>query len=278
MNNSFTNSIDKRDTKIIIEKRRRHQAYIALDYLISAVTYFDFFSSDAFTVIKKARYLSHICEQKNLTTEFLLIPLCEINSNISTILNEHSLNVENIGDTILSYNKIKKSVFENKFNKLFSNKSSMLNSQISYSYEMNLFLEKVSENALTRFKTPVISSEIILITLLEDQKSRASKLLRNLINNDVEWYLLRYKILKKLHNQETKIRGDVLKNQHYFAYLLKSQLSDKEFEKLLEKEDLLLGVSTFRNLLISDLLKINIFDQLEKEIKFSINKKRKYLT
>ena len=38
MNNSFTNSIDKRDTKIIIEKRRRHQAYIALDYLISAVT------------------------------------------------------------------------------------------------------------------------------------------------------------------------------------------------------------------------------------------------
>jgi hypothetical protein len=69
-----------------------------------------------------------------------------------------------------------------------------------------------------------------------------------------------------------------MKNQHYFAYLLKTQLSDNEFEKLLERENLFLGVSTFRNLLISDVLKLNLFDELEKEIKFSLNKKRKYLT
>ena len=278
MNNSLTTLIDKKDEKIVIEKRRRHQAYMALDYLISATSYFDFFSSDAFTIIKKAKYLSQICQQKNLTTEFLLIPLLDIDSRISTILNEHGLTPEKVGNSIISYNKIKKSIFEKKFVNLFPAKSFVPSASVVYSYEMNIFLEKVAENALTRFKTPVITSEIILITLLEDQNSRGSKLLKNLINNDIEWYLLRYKILKKLHNHESKIRGEVIKNQHFFAYLLKTQLSDKEFEKLLEREDLLLGVSTFRDLLISDLLKLNIFDEIEKEIKLSINKNRKYLT
>jgi hypothetical protein len=277
MNNSSTNLLNKRDEKIIIEKRRRHQTYVTLDYLISAVSYFDFFSCDAFTIIKKAKYLSQLCQQKNINTEFLLIPLCETNTSLSDILIEHSLTSEKMANSILAYNKIKKSVFENKFT-FFSNKPPSINSYTTYSYEMNIFLEKVVENALTRFKTPVITCEILLITLLEDQNSRGSKLLRNLVNNDVEWYLLRYKILKKLHNQEAKIRGEVMKNQHYFAYLLKTQLSDNEFEKLLERENLFLGVSTFRNLLISDVLKLNLFDELEKEIKFSLNKKRKYLT
>jgi hypothetical protein len=37
--------------QIIIEKRKRHQAY-AMDYLISVGTYFDFFSIDAFKLIE----------------------------------------------------------------------------------------------------------------------------------------------------------------------------------------------------------------------------------
>jgi hypothetical protein len=65
---------------------------------------------------------------------------------------------------------------------------------------------------------------------------------------------------------------------NYHLHSKTKTLLEKEFEKLLEREDLLLGVSTFRNLLISDLLKVNIFDEVEKEIKLSINKNRKYLT
>jgi hypothetical protein len=58
--------------KIIIEKRRRNQAYMALDYLLSAITYFDFFSSDAFKIVKNAKYLAQICN-KNVTSELLLL-------------------------------------------------------------------------------------------------------------------------------------------------------------------------------------------------------------
>jgi hypothetical protein len=44
--------------QIIIEKRKRHQAYAAMDYLISVGTYFDFFSIDAFKLIESANYLA----------------------------------------------------------------------------------------------------------------------------------------------------------------------------------------------------------------------------
>ena len=40
MNNSSTNLLNKRDEKIIIEKRRRHQTYVILDYLIYNNLYF----------------------------------------------------------------------------------------------------------------------------------------------------------------------------------------------------------------------------------------------
>jgi hypothetical protein len=38
--------------QIIEKKRKRHQAYAAMDYLISVGTYFDFFSIDAFKLIE----------------------------------------------------------------------------------------------------------------------------------------------------------------------------------------------------------------------------------
>ena len=59
--------------KILIEKRKRHQTYLALDYFLSAVTYFDFFSLDTFNIVKNAKQLAQICN-KTVTSEFLILP------------------------------------------------------------------------------------------------------------------------------------------------------------------------------------------------------------
>ena len=144
--------------------------------------------------------------------------------------------------------------------------------------DIDLIFEKAAENALNRFKTPVITPEILFLTLLEEKNSRVGKLLKNIIKTDTEWLVLRFKILKKLHNQEVEIRREVSVNQQYFAYLLKIQLSDKEFEKLLEKKVLENSVSLFRNLLVLEILNVNIFNVLLKDIKHSIrlNNTRKY--
>ena len=274
--------------KILIEKRRRHQTYMALDYFLSAVTYFDFFSSDAFKVVKNAKYLAQICE-KSVTSELLLLPFFSYPSHVSAILKDFEITQGMIETVVTSVQKTKKqSFFQKQKNSIkqtlrnvkgfFIRETLALDSSVKYSHEVNKIFEKAAENALSRFKTPVISPEILFITIIEDKNSKASKIIKKFLKTDVEWYLLRYKLIKRIHNQESNIRSEVIKNQHYFAYLMKIQLTDFEFNKLIENEALAKGVSLFRNTLISKILKIDIYEELSKEIYTSmkITNKRSY--
>lgn len=274
--------------KILIEKRRRHQTYMALDYFLSAVTYFDFFSSDAFKVVKNAKYLAQICE-KSVTSELLLLPFFSYPSHVSAILKDFEITEGMIEKVVASVQKTKKqNFFQKQKNSIkqtlrnvkgfFVRETLALDQNVKYSHEVNKIFEKAAENALSRFKTPVISPEILFITIIEDKNSKASKIIKKFLKTDVEWYLLRYKLIKRIHNQESNIRSEVIKNQHYFAYLMKIQLTDFEFNKLIENEALAKGVSLFRNTLISKILKIDIFEEISEEIYTSmkITNKRSY--
>jgi ATP-dependent Clp protease ATP-binding subunit ClpA len=274
--------------KILIEKRRRHQTYMALDYFLSAVTYFDFFSSDAFKIVKNAKYLAQICE-KSVTSELLLLPFFSYPSHVSAILKDFEITEAMIETVVASLQKTKKeNFFQKQKNSIkqtlrnvkgfFVRETLALNPNVKYSHEVNKIFEKAAENALSRFKTPVISPEILFITIIEDKNSKASRIIKKFLKTDVEWYLLRYKLIKRIHNQESNIRSEVIKNQHYFAYLMKIQLTDFEFNKLIENEALAKGVSLFRNTLISKILKIDIFEEISEEIYTSmkITNKRSY--
>ena len=274
--------------KILIEKRRRYQTYMALDYFLSAVTYFDFFSLDTFNIVKSAKYLAQICN-KNVTSEFLLLPFFKYQSEVSIVLSEFGITEPSIEDIVAGLQESKKeNLFEkpeisqsrviNKIKGVFVSESLSLDQKIKYSHEVNQIFEKAAENALQRFKTPVITPEILFITMVEEKNNKASKILKKFIKTETEWYLFRYKLIKRIHNQESNIRGEITKNQHFFAYLLKTQLSEIEFNKLIETESLSEGVSFFRNTLISKILETNIFDELSNEILTSVktNNKRSY--
>ena len=274
--------------KILLEKRRRHQTYMALDYFLSAVTYFDFFSSDAFKVVKNAKYLAQICNT-NVTSELLLLPFFSYPSDVSKILGDFNITEQQIETIVASLQPQKKENFFAKQKKVFQQNLNLvkgffvketlaLNQKVKYSHEVNKIFEKAAENALVRFKTPVISPEILFITIIEEKNTKAAKIIRKFLKDDVEWYLLRYKLIKRIHNQESNIRSEVIKNQHYFAYLMKIQLTDFEFNKLIENEALAKGVSLFRNTLISNILKIDIFEEISEEIHTSmkITNKRSY--
>ena len=274
--------------KIINEKRRRHQTYMALDYFLSAITYFDFFSADAFKVVKNAKYLAQICN-KNVTSELLLLPFFSYPSDVSKILGDFGITEEDIENRVASLQTKKKENFiqkqKNNLNQTLKNvkgffikETLALNQKVKYSHEVNKIFEKAAENALVRFKTPVISPEILFITIIEEKNTKAAKIIKKFLKDDVEWYLLRYKLIKRIHNQESNIRSEVIKNQHYFAYLMKIQLTDFEFNKLIENEALAKGVSLFRNTLVSNILKLNIFEEISTEIYTSmkITNKRSY--
>ena len=285
---NILNSSHSISEKIVLEKRKRNQAYMALDYFLSAVTYFDYFSFDTFQIVKGAKYFAQICN-KNVTSELLLLPFFRYPSHVTQILNEFNITEDVIENLVASLQPIKKETFiekqklilEEKFHEIkgfFVYYRRPVDVTVKYSHEVNLMFEKAAENALTRFKTPVISPEILFITMIEEKNSKASKIIRKFLKNDTKWYLFRYKLMKRIHLHESTIRGEVAKNQHYFAYLLKIQLSDDEFHKLIETETLGKGVSVFRNALISKILKHNILEEIWEEIHISmkITNKRSY--
>ena len=266
--------------KINLEKRRRHQVYTTLDYLISGISYFDFFSSDTFEIAKNSKYFAQICSKKNVPSEFLLFAFFHSDLELLKIFKEFKITKKRLARFIMKNSKIKIQKNRN-FNIIFNkikSKNIDNSNDLEYSYEVNKIFEKAAENALTRFKTPVINPSILLLTILEDEKLLACKMLKHIVKNDVDWYLLRYKILKSLHLHESTIRSNIVINQHYFAYLLKTQLTDKQFTSLIKKEMLKESVALFRNDLVSQSLKINLLKLLKKDIKTSMKllNNRKY--
>jgi hypothetical protein len=275
-NNSNDISASK---SIIVEKRRRHQAYITTDYLLGFLTYFDFFSRDTFQIIKNSIFFSKLFEKNIINSELILFSSLDEKFEMSNLLKEYNLIQSSLLDSLVG--SVSKSLGENLANAWKSNFNEAVlieEKDIIYSQEINRIFEKTIDNSLTRFKTPVVTPELLLITLMEEKTSKAGKLIRKLINNDTNWYLLRYRLIKRLHNQEVLIRSEITKNQHYFAYLMKTRFSEFDFNKLIKSELLLTAVSFFRNSLIKGILKQNIFELLKDEIFSSIKfiNKRKY--
>lgn len=256
--------------KIQEEKRRRNQLYITLDYLFSGINYFEYFSFDAFSIVKNTKYLASFYNKSNVGVDSLLLSFLFSNSEISSILKDLGISKEKIFLFFSSDNSKLKNYFFFECKQILWNFFFTKKSLNDFSYECNFLFERSAENAFFRFKTPIITPEILFLTFLEEKETKVYKFFKTIIKKETDWYLLRYRLLKTIHHQESTIRNEVSKNQYYFAYLLKTQLSEKEFEKLEAIELLSSAVSLFRNHLILSLLKQNYFELLSKEISLSI--------
>jgi hypothetical protein len=306
-------SSQQKEEKKVTEKRKRYQTYLLLDYFLSTISYFDFFSKDSFTIAKSAKNLAQLFEKKEVTPDLLLFPFLDTESPSRKFLMEIGITSEMLYSFMkkehekkkekkffLETEEIKKEKshlpiyfsvlkkIEQQTQEIFdwfvipegkktfmkkekNKKSFFLNQRIPYSFEVHQLFEKCSENALERFKTPIISSEILLLTLLEEKQFSSGKFLRRFFQTDTEWYLFRYKLLKELHEQESSIRTEVSPNQQFFAYLLRSRLSENEFLKSMQKKELASTVSFFRNHLIIFLLQQEFQKKIKKEIYTSIH-------
>jgi len=271
------------ERKIELERRRRHQAYTALDYHLSLTTYFDFFSFDTFQIAKDAKYLTQIEKGKNVTSDILLLAFFSKHLKISEILKNFGLKKESIFEKVSSFSNKEDTIIENlvkKFQISFpvSFQSLVLNTKIEYSLEVNHIFEKAAENAFLRFKTPLIGTEILFLTLLEEEETLAGKILKEIFPTDFDWFSLRYELIKKIYNQEAMIRTEVGSSQEYFAYLLKTRFSDFEFESLIASGYFSQSVLSFRNNLISEALKLDIYKSLEEEVYTSMKLNRKKIS
>jgi len=254
--------------KIKREKRRRNQVYMALDYLNSRTNKFDFLSSSSISILKVSKNLTINFKKEKLSSDFILFSYFKNESEIIKLLEKFNITIENIE----KYLTIGHELTKNKNSGIFSNfqEKNFSNNDIEYNFEVKILIEKAIENSY-RFKTPVITPEILLLTLLEEKTLSAGILIRKILKNDIQWNLLRYEILKKIHYQETKVQGNMYQKYRYFAYLIKNELEDTKFDKLLEKSELSFVIQSYRNLLVSKILQLNISDFIEHEIKVSMN-------
>ena len=276
----FFENLDKKK-QIQLEKRNRFHIYTMLDYSLSAVSYFDFFSRNAFEVVLRTKLLAQIFEKEKVSCDFLLFTFLDSNNELTTILDEYGLEKSIINKYLISsYNVSKKTLPEKIFGPIpffahsllyYFNKTE-LDIKISFSHDMNLLFEKAAENAISRFKTPVITSEILFLTMMEDKKSKIGKLILHFLSSSLDWYLLRYKLLKIIHHQETKIRNDIKKSEKYFAYLLKTQIPEDYFTHLIDSNYFPLGILYFRAFIINRLFSCNLYQILDYDINKSIQK------
>ena len=95
-------------------------------------------------------------------------------------------------------------------------------------------------------------------------------------NND--WYLLRYKLIKRIYFEEICIKEDLTQNQRYFAYLLKTRLTSANLEKLIRNDTYPFAVSHFRDKLVQKALKQDLLLEIKKDIyrSASLTATRKY--
>lgn len=262
--------------KINREIRKRHYTYTLLDYILSNSTYFDFFSLDTFQVLMHTKYVGSIClsTEKVIGSEFFLFSFLTLDLPIKKFLEDHNISSKEMGLLISSINQLNsKALIDKKdfyFRKIFKDFQLSKIKPLKYAHEVNLLLEKTAENALLRFKTPVITPEIFLITLMEEKNNKSGKLLKKLLKTESNWYLLRYKLIKRIHLQESEIKSKVKKNEHYFTYLLKICLSELEFNTLIEQNSLATGSSFFRNQVVYELLSLDFLKMLYHEIHNSL--------
>ena len=285
----------KIQTQISQEKNRRYQAYTALDYLLSTHTYFDYFSLDAFTLLNNAKILMKKYKKEKLTSDIFMLSFFSIDSELIKILNEFDITQESIENYL---NRVEKSKAKSIQNKYFAKLSSMVSNQknkitekinsfspifepymswnrpkieendlflIDYSKELYKIFEKTIEKTL-RYKTPIITPEILFLNFIDEEELRGGKILKALIKNPIKTTLLRYQIVKLIHQNESNLRSLVPKNQHFFAYLLKAELSDMEFQKLVQTNRLTKAVNVFRNQLISSTVQVDLAQLLEEEL------------
>lgn len=278
--------------KILIEKRKRHQTYMALDYLLSVGTYFDFFSTDAFNIITNAKHFAQLTN-KSVSLDLLFLSYFSTESITLSLLKKSDF-INNLSEVaprffpdFVTLEKYPVDSQMNAFQRTFKNVSTSIQNLIAkpkgekkilYSREVLKIFEKAADNALSKFKTPVITPEILFFTLLEERSEKIGKVIRNCFANETEWYLFRYNLIKVIHKEESNIRSEVSKNQQYFAYLMKTQLPGKELNKLIDAAELGKGVLVFRNSLVLKMLETDILDTLVEDIKTSIKitSRRKY--
>jgi hypothetical protein len=250
------------------EKRKRYQTYTLLNYVLSPNSLFDYLSKDAFEAIMSTKIVADGCYNKEITPEQLFLYLITTKNVLKYEEVKNNFSIKNLRNVFLN--------LESPYTKTYLTKNIK---RFEFSKDFIQLLENSSKNAENRFKSPVITINILFISLLEYLEIKYGKVFTKLLGNYLDMASLKSKVIKDIYMEEANISKQLKKEYLFFAYLLRINISELQFKRLIENSILVSVVPFFRNKLILRNLSENIMDLIEREISKSLKYApiRKYL-
>jgi hypothetical protein len=289
------------DNPFVKEKRKRLQIQESLNYYFAGYNQYDFFASEVLEILHLSECLPAIFGTEFLTSDMVLHCFFEIEDpklyklftqmNVTKIQSEHYLAEKwktiSLGffDRILRKIKLKiKSLFD-----LSLEREKVIKvNEVIYSEELKTIIENSIKKANFVYKTPIVSLEIFLLTLLEEKGSHSRDLFIKLIPNLRYLLQFRYKILIHILKIEKRMYRLIPTELLAFDYFLKRDLTSAEFYRLTNyPHKHYYAVLNYRNEIIKKILSQNYPEILKSQVvheilykpkkikKFQINQTKK---
>ncbi len=230
------------------EQRRRFQFYANLDLLSSNYSVFDMMNPDSIRILLKARQISDYLQFKEVTPEVLTLACLFGKASIRRLFQKVGLDSKSFVRNFLKKHKITENFlfkvfffFRKSFkffqkNILFQKRKSRLEQKPFSKKTFHIFL-KAAQNTYRRFKTFVITPEILFLTLMEDKKTFFLATLQSKEN----WDIVHARLCSTIHLEDRNLFFESPK-EYYYAYLLKIKMKQKLFRssvlyELFDKEN-----------------------------------------
>lgn len=266
----------------IKEKRKRLQVQESLNYYISGFSAYDFFGSEVIKLLTQSQILPIIFKTDTLTSDMVLHTIFEMETikvkryfremNVTKIKSEKYL-VKKWGHKVsLTFSEKIKNTFLKGIKIIFGiplkkTKDMQKLSKIKFSEELLSIIDKAIKKANFVYKTPIVSLEIFLMTLLEEKGSHSRDLFINLIPNLKDLLRFRYKMLMHIFKLEKRMYRLIPKGLLLFDYLLKKDMGTDEFNLITHFPHIhYFLVLNYRNKLINKVLSYKYSQVLKSEI------------
>lgn len=285
-NRKYTDYIDVTksiEEKIEFEKRRRESFYTALDFYSNSYSIYDYFTVDALKIIEEAYVLTSFLKRKRIKTDCLFLAFCSHEGTVSAILKKYGITKKEIEKILsLSVSVESTTIKENFFQRIQKKGlGSLFNpsmpvfkekEKIEFSKELERLLLLASENAIFEYKTPIISTEILFLTLIDEKIRKNLNQIFSFFKEEDEfiWFSIRYELLVCLYHDEIAIRTQIPSNEYQYAYFFKANCSELFFKKMLVSQRLSAVMEQFREELFALFLPLNFYDLLKEDIQRTI--------
>lgn len=270
------------------EKRKRLQIQESLNYYLSAFSSYDFFSSEVIEMLNQSKILTLILNTDTLTSDMVLHTIFDMKNNkvkryfkqmnITKKKSERYLlkkwgQKKSLSDSLTFIDKLKNK-FLKKITKIFRvNLISVKNEdmekveKVKFSEELLTIIDKAIKKANVVYKTPIVSLDIFLMTLLEEKGSHSRDLFINLIPDLRSLLQFRYKMLMHIYKTEKRLYNIIPKGLLVFDYLLRREFTSDLFCSMTFDPHIhYLRVLRYRNKLISKVLSYKYPEVVKSEI------------